>query len=280
MAAISDLFQRRNIFLGLSIFAGLLLIRLAYGYLVTASSDSDGFIQSDIWGGLSSPRKNYASEKIKGGDVMAAAQTASAQKFEKTATIGSKSNDFERDGSQLRQLIQQYNGVVQYEQNQGQTGHRELHQVIGIAPERFDTFTQRIQLIGQLKHLQVIKVDKTNEYRQLNAKKVSLEKSLASLNEFKSKGGSISDYIQLHEKIVEVEEKMQELGVELGNFDTENEFCTVRFSLLEQPVKNISFAHRLKVATQWAGTYGLYLLGILLFLQVIRLFMGRGKSDK
>nr|GFD12335.1 hypothetical protein [Tanacetum cinerariifolium] len=99
---------------------------------------------------------------------------------------------------------------------------------------------------------EITKVDKTNEYRQLNAKKVSIEKTLASLNELKSKGGQISDFVSLNDKILEIEEKLQELGVELGNFDAENEFCTVKFSLYEGATeKSISFIHRLKVALEW-----------------------------
>lgn len=62
----------------------------------------------------------------------------------------------------------------------------------------------------------ITKVDKTNEYRQLNAKKASLEKTLASLNDLKNKGGAISDFVSLHEKILEIETQIQELGVDLA----------------------------------------------------------------
>jgi hypothetical protein len=154
-----------------------------------------------------------------------------------------------------------------YEQNTGNKGSRQMHWLIGINPEKFDSFYVKIQGIGQVRSMEITKIDKTNEFRQLNAKKASLEKTLASLNELKSRGGAISDYVELHDKILEIETQLQELGVELGNFDTENEFCTVRFSLYEgAPDKKISFMRRLKVALEWTIKYYAVLIVSLLAL--------------
>ncbi|WP_315816340.1 hypothetical protein [Paraflavitalea speifideaquila] len=92
-----------------------------------------------------------------------------------------------------------------------------------------------------------------------------MEKTLFSLNELKAKGGVISDYVALHDKILEIETQLQALGVELGNFDTENEFCTVRFSLYEGATeKGIGFLQRLKVALEWTiQFYTILVIGLL-----------------
>ena len=85
----------------------------------------------------------------------------------------------------------------------------------------------------------------------------------------KSKGGEIADFVSLNEKILEVEEKLQGLGVELGNFDTENEFCTVKLSLYEGAAeKNISFIHRVKIALEWAIKYFAIIVFCILGLSV------------
>ena len=63
--------------------------------------------------------------------------------------------------------------------------------------------------------------------------------------------------MQLENRILEIEQSLQELGVSLGDFDEENEFCTVQFSLIEGKIKPISFLHRVKVALEW--TVGIYL---------------------
>ncbi|MGI4872901.1 MAG: DUF4349 domain-containing protein [Janthinobacterium lividum] len=203
-------------------------------------------------------RKNYASEKFGAAknDVQVSANVASNQKFEKTASVKAKTSEFAQDEQLIKEKTQAYKAVIQYEQNLGQKGNRQIHLLIGVAPSMFDRFYQDVQKIGSIKATEITKVDKTNEYRQLNAKKVSIEKTLQSLNELKSKGGQIADFVSLNDKILEIEEKLQELGVELGNFDAENEFCTVKFSLYEGATeKGISFIHRVKVALEWTIKY-------------------------
>jgi hypothetical protein len=170
--------------------------------------------------------------------------------------VKSKSSQFETDENSIKTVTKNFEGVIQYEQNSGNKGSRELHLLIGINPVKFDSFYLKVQKIGSIKSTEITKIDKTNEYRQLNARKASIEKTLTSLNELKSKAGDISDYISLHDKILETESRMQELGVELGNFDTENEFCSIKFSLYEGvSKKTIGVMARIKVAFEWTIKY-------------------------
>ncbi|WP_276482691.1 DUF4349 domain-containing protein [Paraflavitalea pollutisoli] len=243
------------------LFFALLALRLAYGYVASGLSQS-GDDAGNYFDRIENLRKNYASEKqLIQHDVPADGMGVSSQKYEKTASIKSKSTQFEEGLKQINADIKQFGGVIQYEKNTGNKGSREVHLLIGIVPDKFDAFYEKIQQIGDVKARQVTKVDKTNEYRQLNARKASLEKTLASLNELKAKGGVISDYVTLHDKILEIESQLQELGVELGNFNTENEFCTVKFSLYEGATqKGIPFLQRLKVALEWTIEYYVYLM--------------------
>jgi hypothetical protein len=241
-------------------FAGLFILlfvfRLIYGYVVTDITYSNDY-SSDFFSSLDNVRKNYASEKIAfKKDVEMQSTAASNQKFEKTASIKTKTSEYEKDEKGIKSKTKAYNAVIQYEQNLGQKGNRQIHLLIGVNPALFDSFYVDIQKIGSVKASEITKVDKTNEYRQLNAKKTSIERTLQSLNELKAKGGQISEFISLNDKILEVEEKLQELGVELGNFDAENEFCTVKLSLYEgSPKKSISLMQRIKVALEWTIKY-------------------------
>lgn len=241
------------------LFVLLFLFRLLYGYLVIDNNQSNDY-SDNFFSSIDNLRKNYASEKVSPyggvGDVQVAATTASNQKFEKTASIKTKSSEFEQDEKLLKSKTKAYKAVIQYEQNLGQKKNRQIHLLIGVNPALFDSFYVDIQKIGVVKATEITKVDKTNEYRQLNAKKISITKTLQSLNELKSKGGQIADFVALNDKILEIEEKLQELGVELGNFDAENEFCTVKLSMYEgETEKNISFIHRIKVALEWTIEY-------------------------
>ncbi len=262
------------------LFVFLFIFRLIYGYVESQPShsndDSDSFFSS-----IGNLRKNYASEKIAmKGDVQISSNIASTQKFEKTASIKAKTAEFENDEKILKAKTKSYNAVIQYEQNLGQKGSRQIHLLIGVNPAMFDSFYIDIQKIGVVKAMEITKVDKTNEYRQLNAKKTSIEKTLQSLNELKTKGGQIADFVTLNDKILEIEEKLQELGVELGNFDAENEFCTVKLSLYEGVTeKNISFIHRLKVALEWTIKY-FAIIAITTFILALTIFILLLIADK
>jgi hypothetical protein len=253
----------------IALFFLLFIFRLIYGYAITDMASGSDY-SSNFFSSVDNLRKNYASDnnlmKMK-TDVAEQASAASAQKYEKTATVKSKTTQFEKDVTDIKKMTATFAGVIQYEENTGNKGSRQIHWLIGINPEKFDSFYLKIQRIGQVRSMEITKIDKTNEFRQLNAKKASLEKTLASLNELKTRGGAISDYVSLHDKILEIETQLQELGVELGNFDTENEFCTVRYSLYEgAPDKKISFMRRLKVALEWTIKYYAVLIVSLLAL--------------
>ncbi|MBP7822090.1 MAG: DUF4349 domain-containing protein [Saprospiraceae bacterium] len=238
------------------LFIFLFVFRMIYGYVATDINTNNDY-SDNFFSSIDNLRKNYASEKIAlKGDVQVSSNIASNQKFEKTASIKSKTSEFEKDEKRLKSMTKSYNAVIQYEQNLGQKGNRQIHLLIGVNPVMFDSFYIDIQKIGVVKAMEITKVDKTNEYRQLNAKKASIEKTLQSLNELKARGGQITDFVSLNDKILEIEEKAQELGVELGNFDAENEFCTVKYSMYEGATeKSISFIHRVKVALEWSIKY-------------------------
>jgi hypothetical protein len=253
----------------IQLFGGLfflmLAFRLLYGYLAPGTAAGNDYT-SDFFGSVDNLRKNYASEKkFMKQDVAQQASFAASQKYDKTATVKSKTTQFDKDAAGVKTLAGNFNGVIQYEQNTGNKGNRELHLLVGIDPAKFDSFYVKIQGLGTVKSTDITKIDKTNEYRQLNAKKTSLEKTLTSLNELKARGGAITDFVALHDKIMEIESRMQELGVELGNFDAENEFCTIKFSLYEGATeKGISFISRFKIALQWTIKYYAVLAGAFL----------------
>ncbi|MBC9930856.1 DUF4349 domain-containing protein [Chitinophaga qingshengii] len=260
----------------LLVFVVMFLLRLLYGYTRTGSDNGDnsggGFLESI-------QRKNYASEKVKMASPKGEAMPAmAAQKYEKVAYVSSRSTSFTEDEQRLHATIRQFNAIIQYQQESGNKGNRDVKLLIGVAPEKFDSAYYAVQKIGSIKSTSITKADKTNEYRKLNAARVSMEKNLASLNALTSQSGTIEERIRLHEKIAEVESQLQELGVELGNFDEENEFCTIQFSMYEGAAqRGIPFYSRVKTALEWTVKYYLMLtagvclaaLGAWLMLKIL-----------
>ncbi len=284
MAIHFKLMYKRYFRWAIGVFFMLFIFRLIYGY-VEKNDNNAVSNRGDFFSSIQDLRKNYASEKG-GNDIKFSPNQSTSpsfnsnQKYEKTASIKAKTSKFEADKAQTERVTKDFKAVVQYEKNEGKKGNREIHLLIGVNPVLFDSFYIEMQKIGTLNATEITKIDKTNEYRQLNAKKVSFEKTLASLNELKARGGAISDYVALHDKILDIENQMQGLGVELGNFDSENEFCSIRFSLYEgASEKQISLIYRLKIALEWTiKYYAIMVFGLLClsgFIFILLLIIGR-----
>ena len=257
---------KRLILLLIAGYALLFVFRLAYGYTLNISS----FVNTtSFFDGFSSVQKNYASKKLErsAGEGGLNQTLTVDQKYEKIANLKSQSSEFKKDETAIRDRISEYNGIIQVENNAGNPGNRTLHLMIGINPQKFEDFTASLEGIGKIISKSVTQKDKTNEYRELNAQKASLMSIRASLIELKSKGGKIEEFIELENRILDIEQQLQALGVQLGNYDAENEFCTVQFSLIEGKEQQISFLHRVKVALQW--TVSLYLKICLSLLMVV-----------
>jgi len=258
-------------------FVLLFLFRLGYGY---TNENMKGFEEneyvSDFLENVESVKKNYAIDKFKsdGKDqvkhVPSAAGSSAAieQKFEKIASVKAKTDDFTKSEKHVRDAVKKYDAIIQYENNSGNPGDRNLQLSIGVPPEHFDNMIADVKKVGRIKSIDVTKEDKTNEYNALNAKRISLEKVRNTLLELNGKQGKIDEFIALSNRILEVEQELQDLGVSLGDFDSEHQFCTVRLSLTEGRFVAISLMHRVKVALEWTINYYFLFTMILFFASV------------
>jgi len=262
-------------------FFALFAVRLAYdfharpdrevqrpaGLVGMFSSGSSG--RSDAFS-FGSGVKNYASRKL--AVTRAAAQggggggAAVSQKYEKVANVGLISDDFETDEARVRDLIKSEKALIQFEQRRGLLGARVLRLTIGVGPDLFDGFVAKAQTFGKLSKLTINKIDKTTEYRQLKAKSVSLEKARTALAELKERDGEVPAMIELEKQILALEQQIQSLGVNLGDFDSENEFVTVKMVIAEAgpiAVRSVHLAKRVFDALLWtAQVYALLLVGL------------------
>ncbi|MFI5299839.1 MAG: DUF4349 domain-containing protein [Polyangiales bacterium] len=246
--------------IGLSSLSALMFaLRLGYGFHVVApgAAESSGF-SSSTWQGaeFDVTRKNYASTKLGGlgGNVkdQAPATAALDQKYEKIATLRAETSDFDGHERALRDAVREHGALIQFEQSAGLTGNRLLRVSIGVPPAQFDAMLAEVRKIGRVTSVQLNKVDKTNEYKSLAAQRLSLEKARSALTALKSQGGKIDELAGLERQILEVEEKIQGLGVQLGEFDAENEFVTIQCALQEHAApRPLTLWHRVTVAFEW-----------------------------
>ena len=116
-----------------AIFACAVLAALFIGKLATgddAASPQGNVWLSDSSASFSMTRKNYASQKP-GGSIA----VVDTQKYEKVATVGESTSDFDADRAKVESLIASSGALTQYEQQQGLSGHRTLQLGIGVPPD-------------------------------------------------------------------------------------------------------------------------------------------------
>lgn len=269
---------KKSLLWGFLGFIAFFSFRLLYGYLVYPNGKiQENYSSYSSSSSFSYSRKNYASTKYKGGGHQTSSSSGGKhdQKYEKVCTMSSQSSKFDNDEKQIHVAIKKYNSLIQYENRSGLKGNRHLNLAIGVPPKHFDTMILDLKKIGNLKSILIDKQDKTNEFKELQAKRITLDKSLASLKHLKEYSGKIEEYINLEQQILELEGQIQDLGVTLGDFDSENEFCTVKMTLSERKENyiEVGLTSRLKTALEWAVKFYLGFVS-LLFIATLTIFIG------
>lgn len=259
---------RKIFYLFLIGFAIFFLIRLGYGFYSKPNGEvtnnrgnymnqSRGYLNF----GFSSGVQNIAKSKY--GKIRSTSRAVVApsfdQKYEKIANVGIETGDFDNDEKQLFDLIKTYEALIQYEKRSGLKKHRLLNLSLGVAPDKFEDIIKSLKTIGTLKSLEISKTDKTNEYKDLKAKQISLTKSKNALEALKNRDADVKDLITLEQRILGLEQQIQTLGVNLGDFDAEHEFVTVKAVLRENmkavKTRDISIIQRSFVAFKWSVKY-------------------------
>mgnify|MGYP000915260468 CR=1 FL=1 len=179
-------------------------------------------------------RRNYASAKIAVDQAPSGAQVVE-QKYERVSQIESKTEHWDSDIAAVKLAIEGAKALVQRENSYGLPGERVLSLSLGVIPDAFDPTVETLKAIGELRSANVIKTDRTSDFRALEARRLSLEKTRDGLARLRDSGAQLSDRIDLETRILEIEGQIQELGVSLGDFSELNSFCTVHFTLREAP---------------------------------------------
>lgn len=254
---------RRAALLAIAVFVALIAARLWSDALGTETPGSE---HSGMAYGFELSRKNYAGFSKTGSDSRSQLP-GDVQKYEKVATLSETTAAFEDTRRKVEDLISSVDGLIQYENLLGLTGRRVLHLGVGVPPVKFDGFIEALLKLARLTSLSIVKNDKTNEYRELRARRETLEKARQALVDLGASGGSVDERLKVQSRLTELEGKIQELGVSLGDFDSENQFCTVKLTLEERPAPGgTSWPGRLFAALTWSIPYFAMLAGGFLML--------------
>ena len=190
---------RKSLLIFVLTFFPLFLLRLSYGYLQypsgTAAQEPYQTAQQTAFG-----VRNYASVqmKIKSGALTQVID----QKYEKVAAIAARTRAFARDEQTLRAAIARHDALIQYEHAEGLPGRRTLQLAVGVPPASFDRLVEEIKRIATVTSIGVNKFDKTNEYKELVAKRDSLQKTREALASLKNRGGAVDEFIVLENRLL------------------------------------------------------------------------------
>src|SRR5215475_3764028 len=237
----------RIVIIALSASVALFMFHL---FLVPTPGSETGFGFSDTTSAFVNSRKNYASIKV----PVAGPPIGNTQKYEKVATVTQMTENFDTDRHLIEGRVTEHGGVTQLEHASGLNGFRTLHLGIGVPPDHFDAFLTAIRAVGRTAQIEIVKNDKTNEYLQLRAKRTTLEKARAALELLKEQGGTTDERMKVQNRLTEIEQQIQDLAVYLGDFDIQNELCTVRLTLRERTVPlRAGFWMRALHSTEWTA---------------------------
>ena len=136
-------------------FPALFGLRLIDGLLNPGSGQGalSGIESSS--GEFSFSKKNYASEKFAAPGGKGGGAQSVEQKYEKVASMLSRTSDFEGDENRVRSTIAKYYALVQYEQSSGLAGNRRLELAVGVVPMEFDNIVEEIRHIGTLSSIRI-----------------------------------------------------------------------------------------------------------------------------
>lgn len=228
--------KKRILAAAAALFAVLFAARLAWELTRDRTRPVGGFGQVELYqsSAPAADRRNYASAKIAVDQAPSGAQVVE-QKYERVSQIESRTEHWDSDIAAVKLAIEGAKALVQRENSYGLPGNRVLSLSLGVIPDAFDPTVETLKAIGELRSANVVKTDRTSDFRALEARRLSLEKTRDGLARLRDSGAQLSDRIDLETRILEIEGQIQELGVSLGDFSELNSFCTVHFTLREIP---------------------------------------------
>lgn len=268
--------------IAIAVFLVMFTIRIIWGYVKYPHGYNQSLLQghgSNYLANFNLNRKNIATLKTKGQNIpnqASLAEQGNLGKYEKIGSIVSRSKNFNSDEQAITKIIKQNKAIIQFEQKTGLAAekNRILKLGIGVSPEKFEIMIQGLKQIARPVSIKIVKTEKTNEYRELQAKRNALLKSKLALAKYRGVGNKVAELISLENRILAIENEIQSFGVKLGDFDNEHEFVTIKLALVEQTLEQaIPFLQRFVVALEWTIRNYIGLATALLFVTAIIFFV-------
>jgi Domain of unknown function (DUF4349) len=180
---------------------------------------------------------------------------------EKRAVLATNSVEFDDDSTKIHSAIAAHKAEILTYRKSGIEPGRRLILEIGVHPDGFDALVEQLRGVGRLASINVEQKDRTGEFRKLHAERQRLKKNLDSLNKLRDgKTLSLDDALRLESKAQEIEQKIQDLGVQFGDLLGKQSYYHVHVTLAEHQAGDkrdlaYSIPQRLFHAALWAAVW-------------------------
>lgn len=204
------------------VFGILFIIQILYQSLSHTDRPRSQLLQSSMY---ESARKNYAGHSLQ-------AQSGS-DRYEKIAAMALRTTSFEEDRKSILKIVAGQNGIIQFEKLQNNPPDRTYNIQIGVSPHKFDDITESLRNLSTVLAISIEKNDRTSEYIEKLAAKEALIQARQSLLALKQRPGSMEELMKLEDRLLELENQIRQASLAAGQFQTDQELCTVRITLHE-----------------------------------------------
>lgn len=180
---------------------------------------------------------------------------------EKRAILTTNTPDFEDDNAEIQAAIQSFQAEVFTYHKSDIEPNRRLVLEIGVQPDKFDDFIEKLHAVGSLASISVEQKDRTGEFRKLHAQRQSLKKNLEAIKKIREgKTLSLDDALRIEQRIQDLEQKIEDLGVQFGDLLGKESYYHVHITLVEyqhgdRRDRSYSAPQRFFHAFLWAGVW-------------------------
>jgi hypothetical protein len=153
---------------------------------------------------------------------------------EKRAVLALGTSAFDYDTAKVHAAVESHKGEIFTYKKSGIEPTRRLVREIGVHPDKFDDLVEKLRAVGTLSGISVEQKDRTHEFRNLHSQRQTLKKHLEAINKLREgKTLSLDDALRLEQKIQDLEEKIQSLGVQFGDLLGKESYYHVHVTLTE-----------------------------------------------
>ena len=254
-------------------FSILMLLSLCACGSSQSAKDADYYAAAPAEMPMAEPEMAMDEESAYGGFAANSMKTADApeskapdvdpEKIIYSADATVETTEFELTLEKLQGLVQQYGGFIEsssingsnyYSQSRGYAGNRSANYTIRIPSARFQELMGSLSSLGNVPYTYTYTENITSRYYDVQARLTAYETQEQRLLEMMEMAETVSDIIEIEDRLTELRYQIESLQSTLNNWDRQVSYSTVNVNINEvtiyTPEAKLSYGQRLGLAVR------------------------------